>query len=135
MSASEEAIVMAAPIRIRQELVNLIDNGIKYTPSWGRVTVSAAFSADGDGAQTVTIRVSDTGLGIAARHLPHVFDKFYRVQQGDPRDRRHWARSRRSLSRYRSLSPDRTPQRFRSIGTRRSAQRRTARARPAVWRR
>jgi two-component system, OmpR family, phosphate regulon sensor histidine kinase PhoR len=77
---SEEAIVMAAPIRIRQALVNLIDNGIKYTPSGGRVTVSAAFSADSDGAQTVTIRVSDTGLGIPARDLPHVFDKFYRVQ-------------------------------------------------------
>src|SRR5439155_104887 len=74
-----EAIVMAAPIRIKQALVNLIDNGIKYTPSGGRVTVSVAFSAGGDGAETVTIRVADTGLGIPARDLPHVFDKFYRV--------------------------------------------------------
>ncbi len=82
----EEAIVMAAPIRIRQALVNLIDNGIKYTPSGGRVTVSAAFSADSDGAQTVTIRVSDTGLGIPARDLPHVFDKFYRVQSKATRE-------------------------------------------------
>ena len=75
----EAAIVMAAPIRIRQALVNLIDNGIKYTPNGGRVTVSVAFSAGGDGAETVTIRVADTGLGIPARDLPHVFDKFYRV--------------------------------------------------------
>ena len=82
----EEAIVMAAPIRIRQALVNLIDNGIKYTPSGGRVTVSASFSADSDGAQTVTIRVSDTGLGIPARDLPHVFDKFYRVQSKATRE-------------------------------------------------
>jgi len=40
-----EAIVVAAPIRIRQALGNLLDNGIKYTPAGGRVTVSAAFSA------------------------------------------------------------------------------------------
>ncbi len=73
-------------IRIRQALVNLIDNGIKYTPSGGRVTVSAAFSAGGDGAETVTIRVSDTGLGIPARDLPHVFDKFYRVKSKATRD-------------------------------------------------
>jgi two-component system, OmpR family, phosphate regulon sensor histidine kinase PhoR len=81
-----EAIVMAAPIRIRQVLVNLIDNGIKYTPSGGRVTVSAAFSAGGDGAETVTLRVSDTGLGIPARDLPHVFDKFYRVKSQATRE-------------------------------------------------
>jgi two-component system phosphate regulon sensor histidine kinase PhoR len=82
----EHAIVIAAPIRIRQALVNLIDNGIKYTPSGGRVTVSAAFSAGGDGAENVTIRVSDTGLGIPARDLPHVFDKFYRVKSKATRD-------------------------------------------------
>jgi two-component system phosphate regulon sensor histidine kinase PhoR len=75
----ESAIVMATPIRIRQALVNLVDNGIKYTPAGGRVAVSAAFSAGGDGVETVTIRVADTGLGIPARDLPHVFDKFYRV--------------------------------------------------------
>ena len=81
-----EAIVRAAPIRIRQVLVNLIDDGIKYTPSGGRVTVSAAFSAGGDGAETVTLRVSDTGLGIPARDLPHVFDKFYRVKRQATRE-------------------------------------------------
>jgi two-component system phosphate regulon sensor histidine kinase PhoR len=81
-----EAIVVAAPIRIRQALVNLIDNGIKYTPAGGRVTVSAAFSFGGDGAEAVTIRVSDTGLGIPARDLPHVFDKFYRVRTAATRE-------------------------------------------------
>jgi two-component system, OmpR family, phosphate regulon sensor histidine kinase PhoR len=76
----ETASVMAAPIRVRQALVNLIDNGIKYTPTGGRVAVTAAFSAGGDGAESVTIRVADTGIGIPARDLPHVFDKFYRVK-------------------------------------------------------
>jgi two-component system phosphate regulon sensor histidine kinase PhoR len=82
----ERAIVIAAPIRIRQALINLVDNGIKYTPSGGRVTVSAAFSAGVDGAEIVTLRVSDTGLGIPARDLPHVFDRFYRVKSKATRD-------------------------------------------------
>lgn len=46
----------------------------------GRVTVAAVFSAGAGGSGMVTIRVTDTGIGIPARDLPHVFDKFYRVQ-------------------------------------------------------
>jgi two-component system OmpR family sensor kinase len=43
------------------------------------VTVSVAPPGGGGATPTVTIRVADTGIGIGARHLPHVFDKFYRV--------------------------------------------------------
>ena len=42
--------------------------------------MSAVFSAGADGRATLTIRIADTGIGIPARDLPHVFDKFYRVQ-------------------------------------------------------
>src|SRR6185503_10855874 len=76
----DEAWVKVVPSRLRQALINLIDNGVKYTPEGGRVTVAAVFSAGTGGAGTVTIRVTDTGIGIPARDLPHVFDKFYRVQ-------------------------------------------------------
>jgi two-component system phosphate regulon sensor histidine kinase PhoR len=76
----EEATISAVQSRVRQVLINLLDNGVKYTPAGGRVTIAAAFSADGDGAEAVTIRVTDTGIGIPARDLPHVFDKFYRVK-------------------------------------------------------
>jgi PAS domain S-box-containing protein len=65
--------------RLQQVLMNLIGNAVKYTPEGGRVrvTVDAPIPAD-DGP--VRIRVSDTGIGIPARDLPHVFDKFYRVR-------------------------------------------------------
>jgi two-component system phosphate regulon sensor histidine kinase PhoR len=74
-----EAWVNVVASRIRQALINLIDNGVKYTPDGGRVSVAAVFSAGSGGEGTVAIRVTDTGIGIPARDLPHVFDKFYRV--------------------------------------------------------
>jgi signal transduction histidine kinase len=76
----DETIISAVPSRVRQVLINLIDNGIKYTPSGGRVTTAATVADNGDGNGTITIRVTDTGIGIPARDLPHVFDKFYRVK-------------------------------------------------------
>lgn len=54
--------------------VNLIDNAIKYTHHGG-ITVSAAKQ----GGSEVTVTVRDTGVGIAPEHLPHIFDRFYRV--------------------------------------------------------
>jgi signal transduction histidine kinase len=80
-----EAWVSVVASRMRQALINLIDNGVKYTPEGGWVRVVAVFSAGPGGAGTVTVRVSDTGIGIPARDLPHVFDKFYRVQDSATR--------------------------------------------------
>ncbi len=75
------ALVEGDPKRLKQLLVNLLDNAIKYTPAGGRVKL--AISADQD---SVVIEVSDTGRGIPAETLPHIFDRFYR--QSDPRDSR-----------------------------------------------
>jgi len=74
------AETFAARSRIRQALVNLLDNAVKYTPAGGKVTLWSAFSAGGQGPESLTIRITDTGIGIPAKDLPHVFDKFFRVK-------------------------------------------------------
>ena len=72
--------VMADEDRLGQILLNLLGNSLSYTPAGGRVLVSVA-RADGD----VRIDVSDTGAGIAAEHLPLIFNRFYRVDKSRSR--------------------------------------------------
>lgn len=72
-----DASVEADPVRLRQALGNLVANALRYTPPGGSVTVRV----HGDAAPTgpVEFEVVDTGSGIAAEHLPHLFDRFYRA--------------------------------------------------------
>jgi len=60
--------------RIRELLLNLVTNAIKYTPAGGTVGLSLS-----EGADAVTLTVSDTGVGIAPGDLPHIFDRFWRA--------------------------------------------------------
>jgi len=72
----------ADPHRLGQVLANLLDNALRHTASGGRVDVYATAEQD-----QITIAVSDDGDGIVAEHLPHVFERFYRVDAA--RDREH----------------------------------------------
>ncbi|HEX7023895.1 MAG TPA: HAMP domain-containing sensor histidine kinase [Gemmatimonadales bacterium] len=60
--------------RIRQLLLNLVTNAVKYTPPGGEVSLGLS-----DQDESVTITVGDTGIGIAAGDLPHIFDRFWRA--------------------------------------------------------
>ena len=61
--------------RLKQVLVNLIDNAIKYTPKGGRVTVDV-----GTAGESGFVSVEDNGIGIDPNHMDRVFDRFYRVR-------------------------------------------------------
>ena len=77
----EPVLVSGDPDRLKQLLLILLDNAIKYTPPEGNVTVR--LSRDGATAQLV---VSDTGIGIPPEDLPHVFERFYRADPARGRD-------------------------------------------------
>jgi len=63
--------------RIKQMLINLIDNAIKYNIENGKVVISA-YRSEG----RLTIIVKDSGIGISKEHLPRIFERFYRVDKG-----------------------------------------------------
>ncbi|HEX8340157.1 MAG TPA: ATP-binding protein, partial [Tepidisphaeraceae bacterium] len=68
---------MADKDTFHRAVLNLLSNAVKYTPAGG--TITAATSVD-EAAKRITIRISDTGVGIPPKDLPFVFDKFYRVE-------------------------------------------------------
>jgi signal transduction histidine kinase len=60
--------------RIREMLLNIVTNAIKYTPRGGSIVLALEEKAD-----AVTFTVRDTGIGIAAGDLPHIFERFWRA--------------------------------------------------------
>ncbi len=68
--------ILVDPDRLRQILLNLITNAIKYTPENGTIAIAARLYNQ---SSAIEFSVRDTGIGIPADALPHVFDRFYRV--------------------------------------------------------
>ncbi len=87
------AQVWADHLILRQVLVNLIDNAIKYSAYGGSIAVCIARR----GTQNVSIEVEDSGPGIAPEHRDKVFDRFYRIDEARARSRwkRPWAGNRK----------------------------------------
>ena len=69
-------LVIGQKEKLRRVLVNLLENAVKFTPTQGRVTL-AGEAQD----RFVQVHVKDTGIGIPREHLPHVFERFYKVDR------------------------------------------------------
>ena len=73
-------VALVDPKRMTQVLNNLVENAIRYTPSGGTITVSTGTS-EAERRTWATAVVADTGIGIPAAELPHVFDRFFRGEE------------------------------------------------------
>jgi len=73
-SAPDDCVVDADHVQIGRLLTNMLSNAIKFTPEKGEVRVALRMSED-----RAILTIEDTGRGIPAEHLPHIFDRFYRV--------------------------------------------------------
>jgi len=76
-----ECFVLATEDELFHIVINLVENAIKYNVNNGTVNVSIANSAD-----NITLTVEDTGVGVPHNDLPHIFDRFYRVDKARSRE-------------------------------------------------
>jgi len=79
-AADIDATVLANEDELHSLVDNLLDNALRYTPPDGRIDVRLALAAG-----RAVVGIADTGPGIAAEHLPHVFERFYRVDKARSR--------------------------------------------------
>lgn len=76
-----EVVITGDRVRLHQAILNIVENAVKYTPEGGSVRVEL-LAIDG----SARLLVSDTGIGIATEDLPHIYDRFYRVDKARSKD-------------------------------------------------
>jgi heavy metal sensor kinase len=80
MHIAPDLQVQGSPDHLIRLFLNLLDNAVKHTPAQGEVSLTAGVQG-----HCVQVRVSDTGIGILPEHLPHLFERFYRVEKSRSR--------------------------------------------------
>ena len=81
LQADSAPLVLGDALGLKQLMINLLSNALRHTDSGGLVTVRLQSSGD-----IVTVTVQDNGHGIDPKHLPHLFDRFYRADSGTARN-------------------------------------------------
>ena len=77
----KERVLLCPPDQVRRVIINLLSNSVKYSNPGGKVWVSLKETAGG-----ILFSVRDEGIGIEKKHIPHLFDKFYRVDKARSRE-------------------------------------------------
>lgn len=81
VSNDVDAAVIGDRLRLRELLLNLVDNAVKYTPEGGEMSIILERHDS-----QARLRVTDNGIGIAPQIQPHIFDRFFRVDKARPRE-------------------------------------------------
>lgn len=85
IQAEEGLFLEADEDRLGQIMLNLLQNGVNYTPEGGRIKVRATMVTQEDEEERIRVIVSDTGIGIPKKDLPRIFERFYRVDKARSR--------------------------------------------------
>jgi heavy metal sensor kinase len=80
VDAKEELTVNGDKVKLRQLFINILENAVRYTPIAGQISVSL-MQKDAN----AVVAIADTGIGIPPEHLPHIFERFYRVDKARAR--------------------------------------------------
>ena len=80
VDAKEELTVSGDKVKLRQLFINILENAVRYTPIAGQISVSLV-QKDAN----AVVAIADTGIGIPPEHLPHIFERFYRVDKARAR--------------------------------------------------
>jgi len=82
LNVPDDAVITGGTEELRSAFGNLVSNAVRYTPQDGRVTLAWRVDEQGRGV----FSVADTGIGIAAEHVPRLTERFYRVDRGRSRE-------------------------------------------------
>jgi heavy metal sensor kinase len=80
INTGAQVSIQGDKVNLRRLFLNVLDNAIRYTPHGGIISISLSQEA-----QTAFVTITDTGVGISKEHIPHIFDRFYRVDKARSR--------------------------------------------------